>query len=280
MHLLVLSAFRPHEWGESRRICVSMHLLVLSAFRHGKDVTEGKSGDSLNAPFGAQCFPTYVNEAFEAKSEVSMHLLVLSAFRRLRPRMQPQTKYGSQCTFWCSVLSDASPPWRRSASAGLNAPFGAQCFPTIRAGRLGELPDPSQCTFWCSVLSDFQMGLPGKFGNMSQCTFWCSVLSDSGDRCPAGSPRRSQCTFWCSVLSDMSNKSIKPVNFASQCTFWCSVLSDVIKSGVAEAIILSQCTFWCSVLSDVWDEVGAVTLAECLNAPFGAQCFPTRQKKG
>ena len=65
-----------------------MHLLVLSAFRPGKRAVEVPVL-SLNAPFGAQCFPT----------------------------------------------------WRAGVVAGgglsrLNAPFGAQCFPTRGSPRL------------------------------------------------------------------------------------------------------------------------------------------------
>ena len=37
---------------------------------------------SLNAPFGAQCFPTEKVADNDLKVRVSMHLLVLSAFRR------------------------------------------------------------------------------------------------------------------------------------------------------------------------------------------------------
>ena len=116
--------------------------------------------------------------------DVSMHLLVLSAFRQ---DGQPFHKNGlaSQCTFWCSVLSD-------------------------RTGHRSVHPvDVSQCTFWCSVLSDLRqlkMGercgfglnapsgaqcfptLPSSCqpspGFLSQCTFWCSVLSDSAPRKP------------------------------------------------------------------------------------------------
>ncbi len=60
---------------------------------------------------------------------VSMHLLVLSAFR---PETHNEGKqWGmSQCTFWCSVLSDWTwglTCWRMTS---LNAPSGAQCFPT------------------------------------------------------------------------------------------------------------------------------------------------------
>ena len=58
MHLLVLSAFRPNTIdGTVFTVRVSMHLLVLSAFRHSS-TTCGTRSDGLNAPFGAQCFPT------------------------------------------------------------------------------------------------------------------------------------------------------------------------------------------------------------------------------
>ena len=59
-----------------------MHLLVLSAFRQKAADGRLARGDGLNAPFGAQCFPTFecrVPSAYEYW--VSMHLLVLSAFR-------------------------------------------------------------------------------------------------------------------------------------------------------------------------------------------------------
>ena len=134
MHLLVLSAFRP--WPSSTRCTpeapVSMHLLVLSAFRLGPCASAQRWGSRLNAPFGAQCFPTRQGAAPDPKGRaVSMHLLVLSAFRRpedVHPRLWgfPQ----SQCTFWCSVLSDVDVGRRRIQRPSLNAPFGAQCFPT------------------------------------------------------------------------------------------------------------------------------------------------------
>ena len=59
-----------------------------------------------------------------------MHLLVLSAFR-LGASMWWRDIRVSQCTFWCSVLSDARD--------------------LLKQGRLIKR---SQCTFWCSVLSD------------------------------------------------------------------------------------------------------------------------------
>ena len=60
-----------------------------------------------------------------------MHLLVLSAFRRRSAAPKLNLRWRSQCTFWCSVLSDWEFDWHwRAAVLGLNAPFGAQCFPT------------------------------------------------------------------------------------------------------------------------------------------------------
>ena len=62
---------------------VSMHLLVLSAFRHDHRQPGNHSQDP-----------------------VSMHLLVLSAFRHDSGRAALDYEGMSQCTFWCSVLSD------------------------------------------------------------------------------------------------------------------------------------------------------------------------------
>ena len=59
----------------------------------------------LNAPFGAQCFPTENDNYVIDVHQVSMHLLVLSAFRQ-RMALFVGQRLRSQCTFWCSVLSD------------------------------------------------------------------------------------------------------------------------------------------------------------------------------
>ena len=84
-----------------------MHLLVLSAFRLG---WEGP-GDAL-------------------LMRVSMHLLVLSAFRLGSVFMSWESGL-SQCTFWCSVLSVLpGHAGRRLSTPSLNAPSGAQCFPS------------------------------------------------------------------------------------------------------------------------------------------------------
>ena len=60
----------------------------------------------------------------------------------------------SQCTFWCSVLSDTHVAAGVRGLPSLNAPSGAQCFPTRRHRSRRHCGDESQCTFWCSVLSD------------------------------------------------------------------------------------------------------------------------------
>ena len=102
------------------------------------------------------------------------------------------------------------------------------------------------------------------------------MLSDRLGSCVRGLTLRSQCTFWCSVLSDLVSETMASMtNGASQCTFWCSVLSDSRDRGNRNLRRRrSQCTFWCSVLSD--SQQKALRAAElCLNAPSGAQCFPT-----
>ena len=133
MHLLVLSAFRHRPTCTARPwpTPVSMHLLVLSAFRLAAERAQDVRDLRLNAPFGAQCFPTYsMYSAPLPRLIVSMHLLVLSAFR-----------LKSACEVW-------------HANRCLNAPFGAQCFPTHTTSPNRIRRVLSQCTFWCSVLSD------------------------------------------------------------------------------------------------------------------------------
>ena len=60
MHLLVLSAFRQTDAATCPHTgSVSMHLLVLSAFRPRGTIPTMRQQRGLNAPFGAQCFPTF-----------------------------------------------------------------------------------------------------------------------------------------------------------------------------------------------------------------------------
>ena len=162
MHLLVLSAFRL-----GRRLAVgvpianvSMHLLVLSAFRPDPELRYVSSGtpglnapfgaqcfptteclkrktpaSRLNAPFGAQCFPTRITPRQNRGDAVSMHLLVLSAFRRFhRVVFMCLTYMVSMHLLVLSAFRPGDPVAKPAFSWGLNAPFGAQCFPTADEG--------------------------------------------------------------------------------------------------------------------------------------------------
>ena len=156
-----------------------MHLLVLSAFRHGNDTLRIKGllsqctfwcsvlSDSickarntipylsLNAPFGAQCFPTSKGcVSARIVYDVSMHLLVLSAFRLESSTMLSNDFVVSMHLLVLSAFRRILIVFLTSAIIGLNAPFGAQCFPTsLGLSAFWEVLS-SQCTFWCSVLSD------------------------------------------------------------------------------------------------------------------------------
>ena len=159
-----------------------MHLLVLSAFRHQALRDRQPRRSRLNAPSGAQCFPTRDPHGRAApRHAVSMHLLVLSAFR-------PDS-------WWAG---------RYLTRAGLNAPSGAQCFPTLKAhshlcrGGCLNAPSGAQC-----FPTGFVVGGSVFDARRSQCTFWCSVLSDTESTLSPLPGRLSQCTFWCSVLSDL-----------------------------------------------------------------------------
>ena len=180
MHLLVLSAFRPESWrgygvlGVSQctfwcsvlsdhippkvavdDVLVSMHLLVLSAFRQ------------------------QVSALARIVREVSMHLLVLSAFRQGgRRTFRRKLRRVSMHLLVLSAFRLGALQTDDPVVDSLNAPFGAQCFPTVCPPSWGEVVIRSQCTFWCSVLSDSMSGVWISLGTLSQCTFWCSVLSD------------------------------------------------------------------------------------------------------
>ena len=153
-----------------------MHLLVLSAFRPKEADTLASTMTCLNAPFGAQCFPTTSYSPSGFCSIVSMHLLVLSAFRLGKAVGKKEREAVSmhllvlsafrqnQESSWLAfhsvsmhllVLSAFRPSLKRVDACGtkrLNAPFGAQCFPTIlttplHAGAVRRLNAPfgAQC---------------------------------------------------------------------------------------------------------------------------------------
>ena len=88
-------------------LAVSMHLLVLSALRHCESSLHDYQGPRLNAPSGAQCFPT----RRPARPRGAPWRLNAPSGAQCFPTMtgiRPKaTGDASQCTFWCSVLSDS-----------------------------------------------------------------------------------------------------------------------------------------------------------------------------
>ena len=114
---------------------VSMHLLVLSAFRHDVLVTVEPCPVSQCTFWCSVLSDSESGDRMTSDERVSMHLLVLSAFRHDREPL-PYSGRVSQCTFWCSVLSDPVGGRGVQLGRGLNAPFGAQCFPTHLAWRV------------------------------------------------------------------------------------------------------------------------------------------------
>ena len=229
----------------------------------------------LNAPSGAQCFPTVFDGVPDTdyQSQCTFWCSVLSdknPYRQKAKALSSQCTFwcsvlsdlgtwlygsgallGSQCTFWCSVLSDPDRPQAQPSGVCLNAPSGAQCFPThgCRAGR-GSVRVVSMHLL---VLSAFRLqSIPSPTQTAtSQCTFWCSVLSDQLTLKRRRRHNRSQCTFWCSVLSDSKTQSLlaRPITVSMHLL-------------VLSAFRLLTCTpyTWCT---------------HSLNAPSGAQCFPT-----
>ena len=160
-----------------------------------------------------------------------------------------QTK--SQCTFWCSVLSDSAHPCGGVIFACLNAPSGAQCFPTRILRRRGL----------CGLSVSMHLLVLSAFRPVVE------------DRVP--SSLLSQCTFWCSVLSDATNKLREAISTKSQCTFWCSVLSD--RGRLARQHVPYPVSMHLLVLSAfrLSARHSKTLLSSRLNAPSGAQCFPT-----
>ena len=159
-----------------------MHLLVLSAFRHGQREALAMFEAGLNAPFGAQCFPTG-----ESRHSTLVLMGRLNApfgaqcFPTRRPRIRRAAPTGrSQCTFWCSVLSDSrNDPCAGVGVHGLNAPFGAQCFPTRETTGRRSANAVSMHLLVLSAFRPYRRSFPRHGPIGSQCTFWCSVLSDN-----------------------------------------------------------------------------------------------------
>ena len=138
----------------------------------------------LNAPSGAQCFPT---------------LRITTCSCKLACLNAPS---GAQC-FPTSIRQT----FRRTWILRLNAPSGAQCFPTGEYWLRYGYAVKSQCTFWCSVLSDALIvgwDGPGDAVSMHLLVLSAFRLSVTDGYILPDQLVRSQCTFWCSVLSDMA----------------------------------------------------------------------------
>ena len=132
-----------------------------------------------------------------------MHLLVLSAFRP-RPVDYYTFLDRSQCTFWCSVLSDCSD--NAFMARSIQVSMHLLVLSAFRLGFDAETAHraiESQCTFWCSVLSD--PPLPHR-GAVTRVSMHLLVLSafrpELAEKYAGWLIGESQCTFWCSVLSD------------------------------------------------------------------------------
>ena len=204
-----------------------------------------------------------------------MHLLVPGAYRHLSPCSRMMLRLGSQCTFWCRVLTDQNGHFAftphsesqctfwcrvltdcgldalREALRGLNAPSGAGCLPTLRikrrsSGRTGSLNAPSGagCLPTDSDVND------GATLASSQCTFWCRVLTDifGGTVCRI-LPR----------LNAPSGAGCLPTIRTRPPVHRCKVSMHLLVPGAYRP---PCCSWRCS---SFWS----------LNAPSGAGCLPT-----
>ena len=186
---------------------------------------------------------------FRRKSQCTFWCSVLSDIQYIIPHNQGYES--SQCTFWCSVLSDWTKTAATSGRTRLNAPFGAQCFPTEAQGTI-RAPIWSQCTFWCSVLSDRR-----------------------AVRRPPRALRVSMHLLVLSAFRPIESLRQMPRQTVSQCTFWCSVLSDWLCSAGAREELCLNAPFGAQCFPTPGRGC-SYQPKTCLNAPFGAQCFPTR----
>ena len=181
-----------------------------------------------------------------------MHLLVLSAFRRKTLAVAQADLTKSQCTFWCSVLSDLKLIFGRPLSILM-----------------------SQCTFWCSVLSDDRLvaaGKPREQGLNAPFGAQCFPTSKSPSL-PKKNRQRLNAPFGAQCFPTESAAHVALDN-PSQCTFWCSVLSDITKEGEGFRVRVSMHLLVLSAFRRGYQTTTRGRKAS-LNAPFGAQCFPT-----
>ena len=231
-----------------------------------------------------------------------MHILVLSAFRRRKP-LSARSGCGmrSQCTFWCSVLSDgihrtmnnpivpvsmhllALSAFRHetgicvsSSHLSLNAPFGAQCFPTQAFAGVGR-GQWSQCTFWCSVLSDWESMLRGVESLVSMHLLVLSAFRPVVERSTCDLNHVSMHLLVLSAFRPgVARRVLPPVGVSMHLLVlsafrpWPSSTRCTPEAPVSmHLLVLSAFRLGPCASAQRW--------GSRLNAPFGAQCFPTRQ---
>ena len=267
--------------------------------------TVGKLVSGLNAPFGAQCFPTRRDVEGRARTPgVSMHLLVLSAFRPGRVYREACILTRLNAPFGAQCFPTGRRVLCRGRGGSLNAPFGAQCFPTtfFQSFRFVSAPGVSMHLLVLSAFRHTGRQLHQRHCRWSQCTFWCSVLSDFTTRdvwkclrflvsmhllvlsafrqaiTRILLPQAARVSMHLLVLSAFRRKAdflVVEMSGESQCTFWCSVLSDNERNG--DELQRIRVSMHLLVLSAFRRKNKSLPLFtnQSLNAPFGAQCFPT-----
>ena len=182
-----------------------------------------------------------------------MHLLVLSAFRLVGYAVgKAAWANGSQCTFWRSVLSDISTYHRNDdGKPGLNAPSGAQCFPTELDKRSTARLIESQCLL---VLSAFRRKVKLICWECGWVSMHLLVLNAFRLHVNDWADRLRPVSMHLLVLSAFRLKLL---------TVLCR------KPGCLNASSGAQC-----FPTRDGRRVGHAS-GGCLNAPSGAQCFPT-----
>ena len=252
-----------------------MHLLVLSAFRRGLPWKLGRGRLRLNAPFGAQCFPTLQSVPFDSDNSGLNAPFGAQCFPTPFPHLYQLLLVWSQCTFWCSVLSDVRPPSRAQQGYRLNAPFGAQCFPTRQGARCRRNPYCLNAPFGAQCFPTKSFTLSVTSASCLNAPFGAQCFPTKPPACAYERRQKSQCTFWCSVLSDEKTlDEHMPVRPVSMHLLVLSAFRLLSMRGCMLGLSLnapfgaqcfptgnetlpladqhgSQCTFWCSVLSDI-----------------------------
>ena len=186
------------------------------------------------------------------RDHVSMHLLVLSAFQQVKMTSNDSSFTLSQCTFWCSVLSDSLLfQLLCGPLPSLNAPSGAQCFPTMAWDSLAQRVMVSQCTFWCSVLSDN------------------AILAKEETERGLNAPSGAQC-FPTDRHHPLNATPVLRLNAPSGAQCFPTVI-------LALAIMRLKVSMHLLVLSAFRHSTSTLPSSRSsgLNAPSGAQCFPT-----